>query len=149
MKLKIISFVVVFVFVMSMLPANVFAHTPAHDDCQDGPLRNGGRDSVEHKTTMDFRSDDYESDEEDCLYEDLLQTLLESEIDKEIKEILVLMLVGLIVWKVWPKDTGYANTNLEEVEDNLSATESTNNWGWTASYDYEEDSYSLGASYGF
>ena len=59
------------------------------------------------------------------------------------------MLVGLIVWKVWPKDTGYTNTNLEEVEDNLSATESTNNWGWTASYNYEEDSYSLGAIYTF
>ena len=61
--------------------------------------------------------------------------------------LLGLVLIGLIVWAVWPKDT--YDTNLEEVEDNLSATESTNNWGWTASYDYEEDSYSLGASYGF
>ena len=37
MKLKIISLVVVFVFVVTMLPVNLFAHG-SHTDCQDGTV---------------------------------------------------------------------------------------------------------------
>ena len=46
MKVKIISFVVVLVFVMSMFPANVFAHTPTHYYCQDGPLLDSGGENM-------------------------------------------------------------------------------------------------------
>ena len=90
---------------------------------------------------MDYSSTTYESTTEGCNFD------LPSESSSGGSALLGLVLIGLIVWAVWPKDT--YDTNLEEVEDNLSATESTNNWGWTASYNYEEDSYSLGASYGF
>ena len=131
------SFIVVFVFVMSIFPANVFAHTPNNSGhgCQDGPILNDGGDSVKHKTTVSGNI--YRSNTEDCNESSGLSTLLG------------LVVVGLIVWAVWPKNKNNANTNFEDVGNNLSATESTNNWGWTASYDYEEDSYSLGASYGF
>ena len=130
MKVKIISFVVVIVFVMSMFPANVFAHLPAHG-CQEGEIAGT---SANHRTSG--TEGNHSSTTEGC-----------DNSASGLSVLLGLAFVGLIVWAVWPKDT--YDTNLEEVEDNLSATESTNNWGWTASYNYEEDSYSLGASYGF
>ena len=134
MKLKIMSFVVVFVFVMSMFPMNVFAndisrHGTSHSSCRYGTV-NGYTGYHTETYTRYRRCTPDSSGSGSGIW-------------------LGILLVGLIVWAVWPKDIGYANTNFEEVEDNLSATESTNNWGWTASYDYEEDSYSLGASYGF
>ena len=63
--------------------------------------------------------------------------------------ILTVVVVGFVVWAVWPKNRDNADANFEEVEDNLSVTESTSNWRLDVSYNYKEDSYSLGAIYGF
>ena len=138
MKSKIMPFIVVFVFVMSMFPMNVFAndisrHGTSHSSCEYGTVQgvSGSYTGYHTETYSTYRRCTPEEEEEGS------------------SPLVILLAVGLIVWAVWPKDTGFANTNFEEVEDNLSDTESTNNWGWTASYDYEEDSYSLGASYGF
>lgn len=135
MKLKIISLVVVFVFVVSMLPVNLFAHG-SHTDCQDGtvvtsllPYReyNGYH---EHIGDSQYRACPSPAERQ----------------NNALGSILVIgAIVGLIVWAVKSKKNKTADTSLEEV--NPVEYESPKNWRITSEFDY--DSYSLGLEYNF
>ena len=165
MKSKIISFVVVFVFVMSMFPANVFAAISI--TCGGVTINAGGS---YNGYTGDSNSGYYDSNGNPVSAATVCggggtggtgsggtgsgSTSSSSSSEEEDNSGPVLgglLLVGLIVWAVWPKKKRVSSENFEITDDGTYAVAATNNnWSWKVSYGYEEEKeYSLGVSYSF